>query len=82
MITLSSLLSDLEYFKPIMDPKDEYEQWTVHDTYNYIKHRNEPGAAEHYNMFNPDETQAIVDRSINSYLAYADCGSDEWCGDF
>lgn len=45
MITLSSLLSDLEYFKPIMDPKDEYEQWTVHDTYNYIKHRNEPGCS-------------------------------------
>lgn len=80
MITLSSLLSDLEYFNPIIDPKDEYEQWTVHDTYNYIKHRTEPGASEHYSMFNPEETQAIVDSSVNSYLAYADCDrdSDEW----
>ena len=78
MINLSSLLSDLEYFKPIMDPKDEYEQWTIHDTYNYIKRRTELGASEHYNMFNPEETQAIMDRSINSYLDSRDCSVDEW----
>ena len=62
MINLSSLLSDLEYFKPIIDTCDEYEQWTVHDTYNYIKHMDEPGASEHYNMFNPEETEAIMER--------------------
>lgn len=78
MITLSSLLSDLEYFKPIIDPKDEYEQWTIHDTYNYIKHRAEPSASEHYSMFNAEETQAIMNRSVNSYLDSRDCSVDEW----
>ena len=61
-----------------MSPKDEYEQWTIHDTYNYIKHRTEAGASEHYNMFNPEETQAIMDRSVNSYLDSRDCSVDEW----
>lgn len=76
MINLSSLLSDLEYFKPIIDTCDEYEQWTVHDTYNYLKHQDEDGATEHYTMFNPEVTQSIIDRSVNSYFAPQYWGDD------